>query len=392
MFSFLKNFILIALIWVIADYVSIKTKAILASIFTGLVMMMIAAWTGIIPADFMSELNLVSFNTLAIALMLVNMGSVMKWKQLKSDWKTILITCGGLIALLAIYIPLGSVLIGKEYTITGLPIIFGGGVAGLVMTSQVTASALPNASELMGFIWFLVAAQMLVGIPISTLTLKKYGKRLIAKNAIKDLQSVQLETGKPVSCILPEKFQTPPVLLGICAAIALLGTWIGQYSNKYLFLHENIVVMLLGFAAVLLRLIPENALVKANSSGIVQYIIYIYFGSLITENVTVPVFLSLLKPILLTFLISVPIVILGGVIMGKLLKVDPWFAAALMSSCLTGFPMTITMSEEAAEAVGRNPEEVAILKQHFVPSMVIAGLFTVSCFSGVIASILGNFL
>ncbi len=61
---------------------------------------------------------------------------------------------------------------------------------------------------------------------------------------------------------------------------------------------------------------------------------------------------------------------------------------ALGVTALFGFPGTLIVPTEVANAVGQNPEEIEVLKKKLIPKMIIAGMVSVSVVSVIFAGIM----
>lgn len=392
MVQVLIPFAILSTIWALSDVISLKTKAVLSTSFVAFTVLLIGTWTNLIPTDIVAKAGLTGIATLSIPLVLIQMGSIISWTQLKSEWKTILITVGGLMVLLVLMSTVGVLVIGKQFALSATPIIFGGGVAALVLTNVIQGLGLENAPLLLGFIWLMTTVQVFVGIPISIFALKRFAAGKLETNTVQELNVALQNPSEKRRVLLPERYQTPFVLIAIAGILGLVGMYFGQYTNKLFMLHEYVLTLIVGFLAVRIGLIPTDIMKKANAYGLLSLTLFIYIGNVITANVSYSVLLQLLKPVILSFTIGVVAIVIGSLIMAKLLKFDKFLAIAVMSSCLSGFPMTILMAEEVSEVMGRNSEEKAIFKSYLVPKMLIAGLFTISFFSGVVASAIGKFL
>ncbi|GAA0179950.1 hypothetical protein SH2C18_27320 [Clostridium sediminicola] len=384
--------LILAAVWGIAEFISIKTKAFLSLTFVAFAVLLIGSWTGLIPADIVDKAGLSTLAVLAIPLVVVHMGSTMSTEQLKKEWQTIAICAGGLVTLLLFMFTIGTFVLGKETAITATPVIYGGGLAAIILSSVLKPLGLDH---LIGFAWLMASVQLFVGIPLSLFFLKKFAKKITNNDTVSELAvSITAEGVKKKgikTCFLPSKYQTTFILLALATAIATLGVYLGEYTNKF-GIHPYIVCLILSFLAVRFRIIPSNIMTKANSYGFLVFGMFVYIGIQITSSITLDVFIQLLKPAVLSFLIAVPGLALGAVIVAKLIKVDAYLALALVYTCMIGFPTTIIMAEEVSTVFGRTEEEVNILKGYLVPKMLIGGLATVSIFSGFLASILAKFL
>ena len=98
-------------------------------------------------------------------------------------------------------------------------------------------------------------------------------------------------------------------------------------------------------------------------------------------------------PILGLLVIGALIAALAAVVVGKVLKWDPWLSAAVGVTCLLGYPFTYGIAMEAVNGntFGKNfsEEEVQRLTNYVLPKMVIGGVVSVSIVSVIIAAYIG---
>ena len=103
--------------------------------------------------------------------------------------------------------------------------------------------------------------------------------------------------------------------------------------------------------------------------------------------------LQMMVPILGLLVIGALIAALAAVVVGKVLKWDPWLSAAVGVTCLLGYPFTYGIAMEAVNGntFGKNfsEEEVQRLTNYVLPKMVIGGVVSVSIVSVIIAAYIG---
>ena len=83
---------------------------------------------------------------------------------------------------------------------------------------------------------------------------------------------------------------------------------------------------------------------------------------------------------------------IGGMLAGKLLKVDWRLACALSCGCMLGFPSTLIAAEDVVDSFGFPEETRAQVRETLGVKMTIAGFATVSTSSIVIASLIAQLL
>ena len=100
----------------------------------------------------------------------------------------------------------------------------------------------------------------------------------------------------------------------------------------------------------------------------------------------------MLVPLLVLLLVGVIGACVAGVILGKALHVAPGLAISLGLTCTFGFPTTMFIPKEVANAMSSNEEERAAIENYMLPKMVTAGFVTVTISSVLIAGVVVKML
>ena len=182
-------FAAIALTFSVGDYIAVKTRGVVSSIITAIIVFIVLGGVlKFLPADLMEISGLVAvIPTFGMALILTNLGSTLDINELKNEWKTILISLAGIAGIVVLCGTLGQMIFGREYALSSIAPISGGIVA--TMISSDTANA-AGRSDIAGFVASIMAIQKLVGLPISSFCLRKAAARYIdAGNLTKNLHA-----------------------------------------------------------------------------------------------------------------------------------------------------------------------------------------------------------
>lgn len=393
MLEMLKSFCILAAAWMVGDVISVKTKALLSTTFIAIAIMLIGTWTGILPTDLVESSGMAGVAALSIPMILVHLGSTLSVKQLSQEWKTMLICTGSLITLLIGVFAILPPLIGREQAMAGGAVLYGGSVAVLIMTE---ALKMIGHTDVISFTWVIDLFQHIVGIPISLIMLRMFLKKTIATNTVSSLQIADIHStgdGKEEKgCIIPKKYRTEFVLIFAVAVISLISYYIGEFTNEKIKIHPYVVCIIAGFGAYKARLLPKSPLVEANAYGFLIFALLLLISGSIMGSVTYELFMSQIGSIVILFLVGVPLIALGAAIMAKIVKWDIRLAIGVACSCLFGFPITVVLAKEASRAMARTPEEQEIFENFVTPKMLVAGIFTVSIVSGLVASIFAGML
>jgi hypothetical protein len=84
--------------------------------------------------------------------------------------------------------------------------------------------------------------------------------------------------------------------------------------------------------------------------------------------------------------------LIANILVGKLLKVSSYMAFATSLTALYGFLPNYVLTEEAAKALAKTPEEKKFLMDEMLPQMIIGGFVTVTITSVIVAGIFINML
>ncbi len=131
-----------------------------------------------------------AFAAVSLPIILVHMGTLMKLKDIKQEWKTVIIAFVGLVAL-SIGLFFAGPILGREMALTSAGPISGGIVATIIVSEAAKKVGLEHLAV---FATLLLVLQNFVGSLIASLCLKSETKRLLAK-----FRSGEAEEAKPAS-------------------------------------------------------------------------------------------------------------------------------------------------------------------------------------------------
>lgn len=392
MLSAYMAFAVLAGIWALGDAVSVKSKGYISAAMIGYTLMLVGCWAGVIPNTIVDDSGLIGIANIGVPFGLVHMGTTIDLKTLKSEWKTVVICLGACVGLCVIMFSVGWFVLGKDYVLAATPVIYGGIVSAMIINPRTIELGIPLIGV---YALVLMVLQNVVGIPIASFFLNKEGKRLQKAGEISGLAvTMEMETNEEKKKLFPKLpllYQTDQIYLFKAALITFLAVWVGQYTQK-IYIHPYIVSLFFGFIATQLGFLEKDVLIKAKAYGLFMWSVFLWIGKSLMEYASLEMVLSLIVPVIVTFVISVPALILGACVVGKMLNMSKEMSSAIAMTCLFGFPATIILSEEAAKSNGKTEEERNILETYFKPKMVIGGLFTISTLSGIMASIMVQFI
>lgn len=253
-------FLIVTVIFGIGDIIALKTKGLVSSfVFTILVFVIFGGTLHIFPEDMIEVAGLSKILvTFGMALTFVNIGCNLKFEELISEWKTVVITLVGMAGVILFGFTLGQLIFGREYALSAIGTICGG-FGSTVLTSGLANEA--NRPDIAIFVTVMMTFQNLVGAPIASVCLNREANRFI-NNGGMDLVSEQSEgTGKKRKFnihIFPDTpvwMQTPMMYF---AKIALVG-FIGECFGKLTGLNTTVCYLLFGFLAAELGFLERGS-------------------------------------------------------------------------------------------------------------------------------------
>lgn len=386
----------VLIVFGIGDIISVKTKSIVSMLFTCSILFMAGFWAGI-PKDLFASSQLLSIGALIIPMLLAHMGTMLNFKQLKEQWRTVLIAVAAIIGIVVVLLVIGSQILGLNAALIAAPPIAGGVIAGIQMAEAATRIGNESYAVLATL---LVVVQGFVGYPLASIMLRKESKAILARKDELTAEAVRAEAQAKAENKPAEKptflarFKSDNVMLAKTALVALAATVISVYAQKlagFNLLDKNIVALLLGVIAHEAGFLEKAVLNRANSAGLAMAaLMTVIFNNL--SKATPEIVLQLLPTILTALALGAVGIMLFSFLASKFLKVSPYMGIAIGASALFGFPGTFIISNEVATAVSDDPEEQKLVLDQILPKMLVAGFITVSIASVVLAGLLSPFV
>jgi hypothetical protein len=314
--------LVIALVYAIGDFVAQKTKAIFSMLFVSGLIFMVGFWFGV-PETLFEDAQIVKFALALIPMLMIHMGTLMKLKDLKEEWKTVIIALGAIVAASAALFIIGSPLIGKEFAVPAAGPISGGVVATLIMSEAAKAKALDTV---LVFLTLLLVLQNFVGLPIASFCLSREGRRLrgdfrsgegLAINKNANEQNVEEKPAWRFFPETPKDLQTPFILI----MKAMLVGWLAVTVAKLLGGAINSFVMALFFGILFYEagFLEHQILDKAKATGLALFALLVpIFMSL--NKATPEMVVSLLIPVIASFAIALVGIVLAALVSSRFFK------------------------------------------------------------------------
>ncbi len=384
-------FAIVAAAFGVGDIVAQKTKGYISSVLVAILLFLVFGGTlHLLPGDLMNQSGLMAIiPTFGMGLILVNVGSMLNLNDLRAEWKTVLVSLAGVIGVVILDLTVGNLIFGQDQSLAAIAPTAGGMAATMMLTAQAEAAQRP---ELGAFIAAVMALQVLVGLPIASVCLRKSAGLFIARGGHKAAD--QATEKRAALRLLPP---TPPMLdsphihmarAAIVAALALLCTNLTGIPN-------GITYLVFGMLATAIGLIDPGCMRTAGVEGLLMLAT---FASVTASFVSMSLadFGKMLIPVFGLLLIAAVGVILCSALVGKLLKWDVYLSIAVGMTCMFGYPVNYAVATEVAAGVvrgkGFSPEEEARVLNYVLPKMIISGVVSVSIASVVIAGVVGPVL
>lgn len=388
-------FFIIMFLLALGDVVSAKTKAFVPSLFIFVVGLLGGVWSGILPVDIV-EIGGISgpLTSLTMIIIVVNMGSTLSIRELKAQWKTILI---GLLSVFGVglgILTIGTAIYGWEMAVVAAPPISGGLVASYEMAEAAKSKGLDYYAMVSLLVLTLQSFPAYVVLPY---ILKKQAKDYL-KTMDRDsekLQSSETEVEhKRLIPSIPQKYATSSVYMFTVALIGVAAYLVSSVTPAIFppsGISATIFALVFGVIAAEIGLIEKKPLEKAGAFGfLIMASLVGVMASLASSKVEEV--MGTILPIFVLVMIAMLGIALITFIVSRILKY-PWaMAFAIGLNCLLGFPINYLLTTEAIRAVAQNDEETEYLTNKMVPVMLVGGFTTVTIGSVVFAGILKNFL
>lgn len=392
-------FLIVASVYYIGEFVGAKTKAWVPSVFVTAALFLIGYWT-FFPEDIvvLAGLGPPLGGLLVILLCITHMGTIISIKQLLSQWKVVVITLAGLAGMIILAWFIAMPLAGREYVIAGLPPLTGGIVAATIMNEAALAKGLTSAAVLAIAMY---AIQGFVGYPLTSIMLKKEGKRLLKTYSKEEIAAslnnnkgnedseadVAKAPKKRLIPAIPEKYSTPAFILGKLMLVAWVSSKLGAITG----LNQAVWALVLGIVFTEIGFLDKDSLNKAKSYGFLMFILMVYIFSGL-KDATPEILGAAIGPMAIIIVLGVTGMAIMSIIAGKFFGVSWNMAFAVSLTSLYGFPPNAVITEEVCTAMANTPEEKEFLMGKMLPMMLVGGFVSVTITSVIIAGVFANLL
>lgn len=380
----------------IGDIIATRTKAWIPSVFVCAVLFLIGYWT-FFPEDIVSIAGIGPVvATMLMYLLITNMGTLLSLKELKNQWKAIVITMAGILGIIAILFTIGALIFDLKTMIVAIPPLVGGVVAALVMSEGATAAGL---NDLAVFAIVIYVIQGFAGYPITSIMLKREAKRLLKEHHSGNLQSIAdesevVEKSSEVPTLfakMPEKYNTDYFKFFRIALVGFLAYGTSVVLEPFVTVNALVLCLVFGVIASSVGFLEKHPLQKANGFGfaIMGLMLYIFDG---LKRATPDMLMRIIVPLVVSIILAVIGMYIFSFIAGRILKVSPNLAFAVSLTALYGFPADYILTNEVVNASTNDKKEREMLLSHMLPPMLVGGFISVTITSVILAGIFVSWL
>lgn len=394
--------VILMLILFIGDLVAVRTKAWVPSIFICAVLFLGGYWT-FFPQDIVALAGVPPVvATMMMYLLITNMGTLLSLQELKNQWKTIIIALSGILGIIALLFGIGTFLFGYQTVVVAIPPLVGGVVSALIMSEGAKEAGLASLSV---FAIVIYVMQGFAGYPITSIVLKKEGKRLLqqyrsGKLAIEAQGKAAAEVAAATTVAkpelkffknMPEKYNTDFFKFLRLSLVAYLAYLTSTLLAPIVTVSPFVLCLLFGVIATSAGFLEKQVLQKANGFGfaIMALMLFIFDG---LKQATPSMMLEIIYPLVGTIVLGVIGMYIFSFVAGKILKVSKDMAFAVSLTALYGFPADYIITNEVIKSLTEDEKEREMLTSHMLPPMLVGGFITVTMVSVVLAGIFVGFL
>lgn len=393
-------FTIVMLVWTISDLISKKTKALVSMMLAASLIFLVGFATDIFPSDLIYSSGFLNLGNAVVGLIIVHLGTMMSLDNLKSQWKTFLIGALTVIVSSVVIMFVSELIFDRNVAVAGTAAITGGTLS-ILMVQEVAAKitdagdvagGMMNGALLAVFPLLILSVKNMVGFLVSASIIKREARRVkeeYRNGNIKLEEATSTADTQEEKLRVPEFLQTPYGTLFMLGLTVLISVQISGLTGGHL--NTFVIALILGILLRHFRILKPSALSATDSFGLLMIsIMVLAFGPL--SNISPAQLLDLIGPIAFFLVSTIAVIFLVSFIVGKRLGYSGPMSIAVGMTSFFGFPGTMVLTQEAARTVGETDEEIAVIEQNILPTMITAGFATVTITSVIVGGILVGFM
>lgn len=371
------------LLYAIGKVIAKKTKGIIVEGLFLSVVYIIGFLTGLFPSDILSGTGVPAMmSAFGTMLLVTNLGTMIELSRFLKEWKTVAICLGGLLVMGVLFSTVGSLIFNRYYALSALPPVAGGIVAAGLVADAAEAAGMTHYGA---FASLVCSLQTFAAVPVASYFLRKHCDQIVESKSYLSAGQNQAGSGFPDLRVIksfPKLWNDGSMMVARVLLVMLLGTYISKASGGTL--PAAVVVLVLGILFTELGFLERQSLAKAG------YINILIMGMVMSlpnsfRTLTPESFGAMLGPVVFFLVLGVAGLLIGGMVMGWLLKIDWKLAAASSLAAMYGYPLTEIIPRAVAGSYDLPPEEEEKLLEQVMPPLIIAGFTTVTVASVALA-------
>ncbi|MCX8618218.1 hypothetical protein J3U42_07425 [Gilliamella sp. B2923] len=395
--------VLLLIILYLGDVVSTRTKAWIPSVFICAVLFLIGYWT-FFPKDIVARAGIPPVvAVMFMYLLIVNMGTLLSVKELLLQWKTILISLAGIAGIIIVAIIVGYLFFDFNTVVVAIPPLVGGIVSAIIMAQGATDAGL---ADLAVFAIIIYVMQGFVGYPLTSIMLKKEGRRVLElyhagkwnsnndpKSPLEKEEANSLDENPMPKLFgkIPASYNSSYFIFLRIAIVGFLAYFVAEILKPWVSVSPFVLCLLFGVIASSIGFLERHPLKKAGGFGLaVMGLMLFIFDTL--SRATPEMLVRLITPLVVFILAAVVGMFIFSVVVGKILNVSRAMAFSIALTALYGFPADYIITNEVINNLCKNQKEKEILTSHMLPPMLIGGFISVTIVSVVLAGIMVNMI
>lgn len=388
-------FAVVCMIMFLGDFVSQKSRGKIPSLLIIAVCFLLGYWT-VMPRDILDVTHINQIKNITMLLVLLQVGAMFNLKQLKDEWKAVVVTLFAIAGIVVVAGIGGTLLFGKDMAMVGIPPLTGGGMATIIMSDAASAMGLDKLAMTATIIYIM---QGFVGFPLTNYFLRKEGIRLVRE--YRENTPARAEAGevhregsrekgkKTLNDLVPERFKGTSYYFAKLSILALLVYTVDLFTGKYF--NVSIVMIAAGILAGHYGLIEKESLKKANSFGILMMALTASFMRYFAQSTPAQV-ARLIVPVVSFLVLGTVGIMAFSVPVGKKFGYSLDLSIAIGLNCFLGFPHNFVITNEVVNMLGQTDGEKEHLNKILMSKMIIGSIVSVSVVSALVAGMLVPFL
>ncbi|MDN5569170.1 MAG: hypothetical protein L0G27_10590 [Paracoccus sp. (in: a-proteobacteria)] len=194
------------------------------------------------------------------------------------------------------------------------------------------------------------------------------------------------QTGARLFRQLPPGYDTPYFTFLRVGLVAFAAWGLSQVLAPFVTISPFVLCLVFGVIATSVGFLEREPLRKANGFGLTVLILMVFiFDGL--KRATPDMLTQLAFPLVAIIVIGLIGMYLASFVMGRLLGLTPAMAFACSLTALYGFPADYIITNDVIATLSQDEDERAVLTDHLLPPMLVAGFITVTMVSVVLAGI-----